>query len=272
MLYLIATPIGNLQDISFRALETLKICDYILCEDTRHSRILLQHYEINKPLVSFHKFSEASKESEVLDDLKKGLNIALISDAGTPGIADPGTRLVQKCHELELPVSAVPGPCAAVMALTLSGFDTDRFQFIGFLPRKNEELREALLEIFNYPGTSVAYESPQRLIDTLLAVKAIDSKKEVAIARELTKKFEQIQKGSVDELLAFWQSHEVKGELVLIFSGNSKAPIDWTKLTPEDHVALMQKDYSLTRQEAIRMVAQLRGVPKRTIYNQLIKS
>jgi 16S rRNA (cytidine1402-2'-O)-methyltransferase len=269
LLYLVSTPIGNLSDITFRAIDTLKSCDYILCEDTRHSIRLLQHYEIQKPLKSFHKFSEASKEDEIIEDLKAGKIISLISDAGTPGISDPGTRLVQRCVKEEIPVQAIPGPCAAIAALSSSGLDTDVFQFIGFLPKKKQELRSALQEIGPYKGTTICYESPNRLKEVLETILELFPQKEIVIARELTKKFEEIVRGTAAELLD-WADKEIKGEIVLLISGQKDIPLpDWQNLSPEDHVRFLEETYKLSKNEAIKMAATLRGVPKRDIYNRL---
>jgi 16S rRNA (cytidine1402-2'-O)-methyltransferase len=266
VLYLVATPIGNLADISFRAVEILKHCDYILCEDTRHSSTLLNHYEIKKPLQSYHKFNEKSLEERILKDLQEDKTICLISDAGTPGIADPGAQLVKKCRELTLQVVAIPGACAAISALTISGFDTERFQFLGFLPKKMEENKKALYEALAYDGTSIFYESPNRLIDTLLLINEISPKRKIGVARELTKRFEEYVSGTAHELITHWGTSQIKGEIVLLIDKGQLPPIDWTLLTPQQHVELMENTYGLSRKEAIKTVAQLRGVQKNSIY------
>lgn len=272
MLYLIATPIGNLGDITLRAIETLKNCDYILAEDTRHSGTLLKHYGISTPLHSFHKFSEATKESEILDDLRQGKTIGLISDAGTPGISDPGTRLVKSCVQNGIKVSSIPGPCAAVAALSCSGLNTDRFQFIGFLPRTKQELRRNLQQALMYPGTTVCYESPNRLCDLLEMVDELAPERKLTVARELTKVFEEVVRGTASELLTYWRSHTLKGEIVLLISeDDTKGTAEWTLLSPEEHVEMLQNTYSLPKKEAIKMAAELRGVPKREIYNKTNK-
>ncbi len=272
MLYLVATPIGNLSDITYRAVEILKSCDYILCEDTRHSLHLLQHYSIQKPLKSFHKFSEASKEDEVITDLKNGRIIALISDAGTPGISDPGTRLVQRCVQEGVTVQSIPGACAAITALSASGLDTDIFQFIGFLPKKKQELRSLLQEIGAYKGTTVCYESPNRLEEVLKTIDELFPDKNLVVARELTKKFEEIQRGNASALLKYWEDKDIKGEIVLLIAGQTLTDTpDWESLSPEDHVNFLESTYKLSRNEAIKMAASLRGVPKRDIYNKFHK-
>jgi 16S rRNA (cytidine1402-2'-O)-methyltransferase len=268
MLYVISTPIGNLSDITLRAIETLKKCDYILCEDTRHSLPLLQYYSINKPLKSFHKYSESAKQTDIITDLQQGSIIALISDAGTPGISDPGSKLIQTCLDSNICVTSVPGACAAITALSISGLDTQRFQFLGFLPRKTGELQRALQEILSYPGTTICYESPNRLLETLECLNEIAPKRYLAVARELTKKFEELRRGVAIDLITHWTSNPLKGEIVLMISGNpSDLSEDWNVFTPQQHVEWMQNAYKLTRQEAIIAVAKIRAVSKRDIYN-----
>lgn len=268
MLYIVATPIGNLSDITYRAIETLKNCDYILCEDTRHSLALLNHYDIKKPLHSFHKFNESSKQNDIISDLHHGKSIALISDAGTPGISDPGTKLIQACIADNIPVTSIPGACAAVTALSCSGLDTDRFQFWGFLPRKSGELKRALQDILAYPGTTICYESPNRLMSGLECLHELAPERQLVVARELTKKFEEIRRGTAQALITHWKDTPLKGEIVLMISGNPNTPSeDWSELTPQQHVEFIQKTYGITLKEAIQTVAKLRGTNKRTIYN-----
>jgi 16S rRNA (cytidine1402-2'-O)-methyltransferase len=268
MLYIIATPIGNLSDITYRAIETLKACDYILCEDTRHSRVLLQHYHIDKPLKSFHKFNESAKEYDVIADLKQGMTLGIISDAGTPGISDPGAKLIQACVENQITVVSIPGPCAAIAAICSSGLDTDRFQFLGFLPRKAGDLQRTLQEILSYPGTTICYESPHRLLDVLKVVHSLAPERQLVITRELTKKFEEIKRGTASELLEHWESAILKGEIVLLISQNKKIDLqDWSLIPPKQHVEYMQMTYELSQKEAIIAVAKERGVSKRDIYN-----
>jgi len=268
MLYIVATPIGNLSDITYRAVEVLKSCDYILCEDTRHSHFLLKHYEINKPLKSFHKFSESAKQEGIIEDIVQGATVCLISDAGTPGIADPGEKLIQGCLEAGIKVVAIPGACAAITALCCSGLDTSRFQFIGFLPRKAGEIRRAFQDILRYEGTSICYESPNRLQESLECLHELAPLRQVVIARELTKKFEEVRRGVAQELLDYWKESPQKGEIVLMIAGNIlQSSEQWENLTPQEHVELMQTEYSLTRQEAILAVAKIRNVSKRDVYN-----
>lgn len=270
MLYLVSTPIGNLSDITHRAIEILSTVDYILCEDTRYSLRLLHHYDIRKPCHSFHKFNESQKESQIIDDLHSGKKIALISDAGTPGISDPGEHLVKQCATQNILISSIPGPCAAIAAISCSGFSTQKFQFCGFLPRTDQALKESLLEHLNYSGTTICYESPKRLSYTLNALAALAPTRQLAIARELTKIHEEIIRGTAATLLLHYEG-EIKGEIVLLIEGapqNREAA--WQMLTPEEHVKEVENSYHLSRRDAIKMVATLRGESKRTIYNKIV--
>jgi 16S rRNA (cytidine1402-2'-O)-methyltransferase len=270
MLYLIATPIGNLADITLRALDVLKSCDYILCEDTRHSLILLHHYEIRKPLKSYHKFNEASQANSILQDLKAGKKICLISDAGTPGISDPGAELVKLCIEHDLSITALPGPCAIIQALCCSGLPMERFQFLGFLPRKENDLKLELQSALSYQGTTICYESPHRLLKVLELIHSMQPERPLVVARELTKKFEEIVRGCSSKLIEHWQSALLKGEIVLLISPAPQENLqDWTDWTPEEHVQWIQETYAIPHKDAIKLVADLRGVPKRQIYQQL---
>lgn len=273
MLYIIATPIGNLSDITLRAIETLKACDYILCEDTRHSTPLLKHYQINKPLKSYHKFNESSRLKEIIEDLHQGCLIALISDAGTPGISDPGAKLIQASIREGLTVTSIPGPCAAIAGLSCSGLDTRKFQFYGFLPKKQGELERALKEILMYEGTTICYESANRLMAVLDTIRIIAPQRQLVVARELTKKFEEIQRGIAETLISHWESSPLKGEIVLLMEGATKiADEEWARLSPQEHVHFIQTTYNLTLQEAIQTVAKIRGSSKRDIYNAVHKN
>lgn len=263
MLYLVATPIGNLSDITYRAVETLKSVDYILCEDTRHSAVLLKHYGIEKPLKSFHKFSEKKLEEMVLSDLKDGKSIALISDAGTPGISDPGQQLIQQCRSHNLPFTSLPGPSAPIVALSLSGFDMDRFQFLGFLSKKVSERKSSLIDAFFYPGVSIFFESPQRIHQTLNEIAKLGPDHEVAVVREITKLYEECLKGKAKDLL----SCDIRGEVVLIIEGHAKVNF---RLSPVQHVEQLQEQFGLSKQEAIKLAADLRGTSKKEIYSCLI--
>jgi len=267
MLSLVATPIGNLSDITFRAIKTLSECDYILCEDTRHSARLLSHYNIQKPCKSLHKFNETSQVDKVIADLKEGKHIALITDAGTPGISDPGELLACSVIQAGIPVRSIPGACAAIAALTSSGLPTSRFQFYGFLPRKDNELKQAFLNILDYEGTTICYESPKRLRKTLEQLAAIDNTRTLAIARELTKIHEEILHGNAKDILDSLNDEQCRGEIILMIKGISEPlKTDWSSLSPVEHVKMIEKTYQISHLEAIKMAAKLRGVPKREIY------
>jgi len=267
MLYLIATPIGNLKDLSFRAIKCLKEADLILCEDTRHSANLLRHYEIKKPLKSYHKFSEAKRAEEVLFLLKEGQTLALISDAGTPALCDPGERLVQACVQASIPIVPIPGPCALIQALVGSGLSTNPFQFIGFLPKKKGALQESVLNILSYEGTTICYESPHRLSQVLELISHLDPERQLVIARELTKKFEEYIRGSANELL---QQSPYKGEIVLLIDGTSTDM--WKSLSIEEHLQLIIDSFQVSQKEAITIVAKIRPVSKRDLYRKFMMS
>lgn len=265
MLYLVSTPIGNLADFSSRAVSILKTCDYILCEDTRHSRHLLDHYQIRVPLKSFHKFNESKEEDPVLQDLKSGKTVALISDAGTPLISDPGHDLVARCRAEGIPLSALPGACAVINALVLSGLPTAPFQFLGFLPKKEKELISLLSRALLYPGTSVAYETPHRIEETLTAIGRLCPDRVLCVARELTKIHEECLTGTAAELLQKFHAQPPRGEMVLMIAPPAES-ISWENLSLPELVAMLQEDLHLSRLDAIKMAAQIRGVPKRDVY------
>jgi 16S rRNA (cytidine1402-2'-O)-methyltransferase len=262
LLFVVATPIGNLEDISQRAVKALSSCDLILCEDTRRSSILLERFQIQKKLISYHKFKEQESLARILEDLESGRTLGLISDAGTPCISDPGQILVQACIEKKLPVTVIPGPCSLIQALVMSGFDTARFQFIGFLEKNPEkQLRQAL----GYPGTTVAFESPQRIIETLDIIAKLDPERSVAVAREMTKTFEECRRGKPIDLLTHFQAHPPRGEIVLIIS-SGKTPEE--ELSLEETVQMLQDFHGLSLKEAIKEAARLKGVPKRDVYKK----
>jgi len=221
-LYLVATPIGNLEDITLRALRTLRECDVIAAEDTRHSGRLLQHYGISKPLISCFKFNEARQSEAILQRLAHGEKVALITDAGTPGISDPGERVVRAVRNAGYRVEAVPGPCALVAALTVSGLPTSEFHFLGFLPHKSGARRRQLEALREVPGTLVFYESPYRITRLLEELADIYPDRHVVLARELTKKFEEIISGRPTELLARAQQRPWKGEMVVLVAGKAQ--------------------------------------------------
>ena len=219
MLYVVATPIGNLGDITLRALEVLKAVDVVAAEDTRHSGLLLKHFEIKKPFVSYHEHNEAARTAELVERLARGENVALITDAGTPALSDPGMRLIRECINRELPFTIVPGASSILMALLGSGFAIDKFSFRGFLPVKSGQ-RERELRIAAESGEpTIFFESPYRLLKTLRACSSIMPDRQLCIARELTKKFEEFRRGTAAEVHAHYEAHRAKGEIVVVISG-----------------------------------------------------
>ena len=223
MLYIVATPIGNLGDISLRALETLKSADLIAAEDTRHSGNLLKHFEIRKPLVSYHEHNEAMRSEELAGRLAAGENVALITDAGMPGLSDPGARLIRKCVERGLSYTIVPGVSAILTALVGSGISADSFCFRGFLPVKSGQRERELRAAIEREETSIFFESPYRILKTLVVCSEIMPDRQVCVARELTKKFEEFRRGTASELLAHYEKHPAKGEITLVISGAESA-------------------------------------------------
>jgi len=220
MLYVVATPIGNLGDITLRAVEALKSADVIAAEDTRHSGLLLKHLEIKKPFVSYHEHNEAARTAELVERLGRGENVALITDAGTPGLSDPGLRLIRECIKRELPFTIMPGASSILTALLGSGFSTDKFSFRGFLPVKSGQRERELRAATERDETTIFFESPYRLTKTLAACIDIIPERQLCVARELTKKFEEFRRGAASELLAHYQAHPPKGEIVLVISGS----------------------------------------------------
>jgi len=218
MLYVVATPIGNLGDITLRALEALKSADVIAAEDTRHSGILLKHYKVDKPLVSYHEHNEALRTGQLVARLAAGEKVALITDAGTPGLSDPGERLIRECAKRELPFTIIPGPSSILTALVGSGFSNEKFFFGGFLPVRTGQRERELRAAAARDETSIYFESPYRLTKTLAACVDIMSDRQLCIARELTKKFEEFRRGAARELLGHYQARPPKGEIVIVIS------------------------------------------------------
>lgn len=268
MLYLVATPIGNLSDFSHRAIEVLAQCQYILCEDTRHSSILLKHYQIRRPLKSYHQFSEKKHLDEILSDLKQGSDIALISDAGVPLLCDPGHLLVATCRQEKIPVTAIGIPCAALMGLIGSGFSPTPFQFIGFLEKQKTTLHAQLVFLLTYQGTSIAYETPHRIETTLQHLQTLAPTRRLCLARELTKRYEEFLIGTPSELLQHFQAHPPLGEFVLILEPPSEQE-DWSDLPLKKHVQQLHDTWDLSLNDAIKAVADMRGLPKRAVYQAI---
>jgi 16S rRNA (cytidine1402-2'-O)-methyltransferase len=219
MLYVVATPIGNLGDITLRALEILKDVDLVAAEDTRHSGILLKRYQIDKPLISYHEHNEAMRTAQLVERLAAGEKVALITDAGTPGLSDPGARLIRACTKRQLDFTIIPGPSSILTALVGSGFSAEKFFFCGFLPVKSGQRERELRSAAAREETSIYFESPYRLTKTLKASIDILQDRQLCVARELTKKFEEFRRGTAAELLAHYESHPPKGEIVLVISG-----------------------------------------------------
>jgi 16S rRNA (cytidine1402-2'-O)-methyltransferase len=223
MLYVVSTPIGNLGDITLRALEVLKSVDLIAAEDTRHSGMLLKHFEIKKPLLSYHEHNEAMRAAHLVERLAADENVALITDAGTPGLSDPGARLIRECIKRELPFTIVPGPSSILAALVGSGFGTEKFCFREFLPIKSGQRERELRTAAERDETTIFFESPYRLTKTLRACVDIMSDRRLCVARELTKKFEEFQRGTAAELLGHYQAHPPKGEIVLLIAQKAQS-------------------------------------------------
>jgi len=218
MLYVVATPIGNLGDITLRAIEILKLVDVVAAEDTRRSGMLLKHLEIKKPFISYHEHNEAARTTELVERLARGENVALITDAGTPALSDPGLRLIRECIKREVPFTIIPGPSSILTALLGSGFSTHKFSFRGFLPVKSGQRERQLRAAAESDATVIFFESPYRLTKTLAACVDIMPDRQLCVAREMTKKFEEFRSGTADELLAHYQLHPPKGEIVLVIS------------------------------------------------------
>ena len=218
MLYVVATPIGNLGDITLRAIEILKLVDVVAAEDTRRSGMLLKHLEIKKPFISYHEHNEAARTTELVERLARGEKVALITDAGTPALSDPGLRLIRECIKREVPFTIIPGPSSILTALLGSGFSTHKFSFRGFLPVKSGQRERQLRAAAESDATVIFFESPYRLTKTLAACVDIMPDRQLCVAREMTKKFEEFRSGTADELLAHYQLHPPKGEIVLVIS------------------------------------------------------
>lgn len=274
-LYLCATPIGNLEDMTFRVIRTLKEVDLIAAEDTRNSIKLLNHFEIQTPMTSYHEFNKYEKGRKLVEKLLEGQNIALITDAGTPGISDPGEELVQMCYEAGVPVTSLPGAVACVTALTLSGMSTRRFAFEAFLPTDKKEREAVLQEMESETRTIVMYEAPHRLVKTLkLLAERLGSERKITVCRELTKRHETAFRSTIAEASAYYEVNDPKGECVLVIEGRSReemrmeAQARWEEMSVEEHMEHYLSQ-GIGKKDAMKRVAKDRGVPKREIYNQL---
>lgn len=277
VLYLCATPIGNLEDMTYRAVRILQEVDLIAAEDTRNSIKLLNHFEIHTPMTSYHEYNKYDKGRELVDKMAAGLDVALITDAGMPGISDPGEELVRMAYEAGIPVTVVPGACACVTALTLSGLATRRFAFEAFLPTDKKE-RAAVLEIMKTElRTVVLYEAPHRLVKTLAELaEVLGGSRQVRVLRELTKKHESRYAGSLEEAVAYYTEHAPKGECVLVLEGTDPAELaaekrrDFEEMTLPEHMELYLSK-GIDRKEAMKLVAKDLGISKRDVYQRLLE-
>lgn len=274
-LYLCATPIGNLEDITYRVVRTLQEVDLIAAEDTRNSIKLLNHFEIKTPMTSYHEYNKIEKGKKLVEKLQEGLQIALITDAGTPGISDPGEELVKMCYEAGIEVTSLPGAAACVTALTLSGLSTRRFAFEAFLPSDKKEKQMILKELEGETRTIILYEAPHRLVRTLQELFEALGDRRITVCRELTKRHETAFVTTLKEACSYYEEHEPKGECVLVVEGKSREAIrreevsKWEEMTIEEHMDYyLQQD--IEKKEAMKRVAKDRGITKREVYQQLI--
>ncbi|SJZ75750.1 16S rRNA (cytidine(1402)-2'-O)-methyltransferase [Selenihalanaerobacter shriftii] len=274
-LYICGTPIGNLEDISLRTLRILKEVDYIAAEDTRRTQNLLNHYEVETSMVSYHEHNEEKRSLQIIERLKSGENIALVSDAGMPGISDPGYKLVSLVDKEGIRAIPVPGPTAMTAALVASGLPTDKFIFEGFLPRKSKQRKDRLKELSPETRTIVFYESPYRLKESLESILDILGERRIAVWREITKRFEEKVSGKVSEVLAHFEAEDPKGEFTIVLDGIDVDQIQqkdaaWKGLSILEHLELLM-DKGVTKKEAIKLVAKERGLPKREVYEEAIQ-
>lgn len=275
ILYLCATPIGNLQDMTFRVLETLREVDLIAAEDTRNSIKLLNHFEIHTPMTSYHEYNKIDKAHYLIGQIQQGKSVALITDAGTPAISDPGEVLVALCQDAGITVTSLPGAAACITALTLSGLSTRRFCFEGFLPSDKKEKREILTELQTESRTIILYEAPHHLKKTLEELLQVLGDRRITLCRELTKKFETVMPTTLQAAMAYYEEQEPRGEYVLVIEGKSIASRQaeeregWQALSIEEHMTHYEEK-GIDHKEAMKLVAKDRGVSKREIYQALL--
>lgn len=276
MLYLCATPIGNLEDITYRVLRTLKEADLIAAEDTRNSIRLLNHFEIKTPMTSYHEYNKIEKAYQLVEKMRSGQNIALITDAGTPGISDPGEEIVRICYEEGIEVTSLPGPAACVTALTMSGLATRRFAFEAFLPKDKKERQAVLAELTNETRTIIIYEAPHHLVKTLAELcETLGKERRLTICRELTKKYEEKMQITLGDSLYYYEKNDPRGEYVLVIEGKSQEEIikeqqsAWEAISIAEHMEHYESQ-GITHKEAMKLVAKDRGVGKREVYQWLL--
>ncbi len=275
-LYLCATPIGNLEDITLRVLRVLKEVDLIAAEDTRNSIKLLNHFDIKTPMTSYHEYNKIEKAYTLIGKMQEGMNIALITDAGTPGISDPGEELARMCRDAGIEVTSLPGPAACITALTLSGLSTRRFAFEAFLPMDKKERKEVLQELVDETRTIIIYEAPHKLVKTLRDLKETLGNRRITLCRELTKKHETAFRTTIEELLSCYENEKPLGECVLVIEGKSRKELkeaeaaSWETVPVEEHMKIYEKQ-GMSRKDAMKQVAKDRGVSKREIYQMLLE-
>lgn len=276
MLYLCATPIGNLEDITFRVLDTLRSVDIIAAEDTRNSIKLLNHFQIKAAMTSYHEYNKVEKAHYLIGLMQEGKNVALITDAGTPAISDPGETLVKLCQQTGIRVTSLPGAAACITALTLSGLSTRRFCFEGFLPSDKKERKAVLKELAEESRTIILYEAPHHLKKTLEELGNVLGNRKITICRELTKKFETVMPLMMKEALEFYEENEPRGEYVLVIQGKSleekkrEAALEWMEMSIEEHMQYYEGQ-GMERKEAMKMAAKDRGIGKRDVYRMLLE-
>lgn len=276
-LYLCATPIGNLEDITYRVLRTLKEVDLIAAEDTRNSIKLLNHFDIHTPMTSYHEYNKIEKAHVLIRKMREGTNVALITDAGTPGISDPGEDLVRMCYQEGIEVTSLPGAAACITALTLSGLSTRRFAFEAFLPSDKKERQAVLAELVHETRTIILYEAPHRLTRTLQELLETLGNRSMTLCRELTKKHETAFTSTIEELLKYYETQEPKGECVLVIEGKSREELvkeeqkRWEELSLKEHMDVYLQQ-GMDKKEAMKRVAKDRGVSKRDVYQALLES
>ena len=274
-LYLCATPIGNLDDITLRVLDTLKNVDLIAAEDTRHSIKLLNHFQIKTPMTSYHEYNKVEKARYLVDQMKKGVTVALVTDAGTPGISDPGEERVRQCHEAGIPLTSLPGPAACITALTISGLPTRRFCFEAFLPADKKERQWILEELKKETRTIIVYEAPHHLVRTLSELAAALGERNITVCRELTKRYEEAFRTTFSGALEFYKENEPKGECVVVIEGKSFDQVnrekqqEFEEMTVEEHMELYLSQ-GMDKKEAMKRVAKDRGISKREVYQALL--
>ena len=269
-----ATPIGNLEDITFRVIRTLKEVDLIAAEDTRNSIKLLNHFEINTPMTSYHEYNKYDKADYLVQQILTGKNVACITDAGTPGISDPGEVLAAKCWEAGITVTSLPGPAACVTALTMSGLPTRRFCFEAFLPSDKKERKEVLKELKQETRTIVLYEAPHHLVKTLEQLQETLGDRKISLCKELTKRYETVFRSTIGGAAAYYRENEPKGEFVLVIEGLDRKIVQeekiraWEEISLEEHMK-QYEDQGIDRKEAMKLVAKDRGISKRDVYQAL---